>query len=91
MNLIEVKKKGEMSIKRDITYSKAEKLNLNHRQQEILNYFFDVNSASVEEIRQKFNFVRRTVQRDLSILVDLGLIEMVSRSKTDPTKYYKLQ
>ena len=88
--LIEVKKKGEMSIKRDIISSRAEKLNLNHRQQEILNYFFDVNSASVEEIRQKFNFVRRTIQRDLSILVDLGLIEMVSRSKTDPTKYYKL-
>ena len=79
-----------MSIKRDIISSRAEKLNLNHRQQEILNYFFDVNSASVEEIRQKFNFVRRTIQRDLSILVDLGLIEMVSRSKTDPTKYYKL-
>jgi len=88
--LIEVKKKGEMSIKRDIISSKAEKLNLNHRQQEILNYFFDVNSASVEEIRQKFDFVRRTVQRDLSILVGLGLIEMVSKSKTDPTKYYKL-
>lgn len=37
----------------------------------------EVNSAFeilLEEIRRKFNLVRRTVQRDLSKLVDLGLI-----------------
>ena len=88
--LIDVKEKGELSIKRDIISSRAEKLNLNQRQQELLNYFLSANSASVEELRQKFNLVRRTVQRDLSRLVELGLIEVVSKSKTDPTKRYKL-
>ena len=88
--LSEVKQKGEKAIKKDIISQNAEKFNLNNRQQEILHYFFDVNSASVEEIKQKFNFVRRTIQRDLSKLVDLELIKVISKNKTDPTKYYKL-
>jgi Fic family protein len=88
--LIEVKEKGELSIKREIISSKAGKLNLNQRQQELLNHFLEANSASVEELRKKFNLVRRTVQRDLSRFVELGLIEVVSKSKTDPTKHYKL-
>jgi predicted transcriptional regulator len=44
----------------------------------------------VEEIRQKYNLVRRTVQRDLLKMVDLGLIKEVAKSKTDPTRYYEL-
>jgi len=50
----------------------------------------DEKQASVEEIRQKFNLVRRTVQRDLSKLIDLGFIKEIAKSETDPTKYYKL-
>ena len=53
----------------------------------------EVNSAFeilLEEIRRKFNLVRRTVQRDLSKLVDLGLIKEIAKSKTDPTRYYEL-
>jgi len=46
--------------------------------------------SSVEEFRQKFNLVRRTVQRDLSKLCDLRLIKEIAKSKTDPTKYYEL-
>ena len=87
---MEVKDKGERSIKRDVNASKAEKLNLNARQQQILNYFFDVNSASVDDIKRKFDLVRRTTQRDLSRLVELGFLKIVSKSKTDPTRYYQL-
>lgn len=53
----------------------------------------EVNSAFeilLEEIRRKFNLARRTVQRDLSKLVDLGLIKEIAKSKTDPTRYYEL-
>lgn len=60
------------------------------RQQKILLYLLDEKQASVEKIRQKFNLVRRTVQRDLSRLVDSGMIKEVAKSKTDPTKYYEL-
>jgi len=34
--------------------------------------------------------VRRTVQRDLSKMVGLGLIKEIVKSKTDPTRYYEL-
>ncbi len=88
--LIEVKTKGEKAIKRDVLIEKAKMSRLNDRQQKILLYLLDEKQASVEEIRQKFNLVRRTVQRDLSRLVDSGMIKEVAKSKTDPTKYYEL-
>lgn len=88
--LIEVKTKGEKAIKRDVLIEKAKMSGLNDRQQKILLYLLDEKQASVEEIRPKFNLVRRTVQRDLSRLVDSGMIKEVAKSKTDPTKYYEL-
>jgi len=45
---------------------------------------------SLKGIRKELNLVRRTVQRDLSKLVTLGLIKEIAKSKTDPTKYYEL-
>lgn len=88
--LIEVKIKGEIAIRRDIVIEKARRLNLNKRQQEILLYLVEEKQLSVEKILQKFNFVRRTVQRDLSKMIALKLIMEVAKSKTDPTKYYEL-
>jgi predicted transcriptional regulator len=46
--------------------------------------------SSVEEIKQKFSFVRRTVQRDLLKLTTIGMIKEISKNETDPTKYYEL-
>lgn len=88
--LLEVKTKGEMAIKKEVIIERAKKLNLNERQKIILLYLFKEKRGSVDEIYQKFNLVRRTVQRDLSNLVNLGLIKEIAKSKTDPTKYYEL-
>ncbi|MCD6318814.1 Fic family protein [Candidatus Aerophobetes bacterium] len=88
--LIEVKIKGEMAIKKEVILEKAERLNLNQRQQEILIYLVDEKRVSVEKIVRRFNWVRRTVQRDLVKLVNLGFVKEVAKSKTDPTKYYEL-
>jgi predicted transcriptional regulator len=88
--LVEVKTKGEKAIKKEVIIEKAKRLNLNERQQKILIYLLNRKRCSVENIRQKFNLVRRTVQRDLSKLIDLGLIQEISKSKTDPTRYYEL-
>jgi Fic family protein len=88
--LIEVKTKGEMAIKKEIIVEKAKELNLNQRQRQILLLILDKKYTSVEEIRQKFNLVRRTVQRDLAKLIEIGLIKEFAKSKTDPTKYYEL-
>ena len=88
--LREVKTKGEKAIKKEVITEKAKKSNLNERQQRILLLLLDKNRASVEEIIQKFNFVRRSVQRDLAKFVELGMIREIAKSKTDPTKYYEL-
>jgi len=88
--LIEVKIKGEMAIKKEVILEKAERLNLNQRQQEILLYLVEEGRVSVEKIVRKFNWVRRTVQRDLVKLVNLGFVKEMAKSKTDPTKYYEL-
>jgi len=88
--LIEVKTKGEKAIKKEVLIEKAKRFNLNERQQKILLHLLEQKRTSVEEIRQKFNLVRRTIQRDFSKLVELGLIKEIAKSKTDLTRYYEL-
>jgi len=88
--LIEVMMKGEAAIKKEMIIEKAKRFNLNKRHQEILLYLIEEKRISVEKILQKYNFVRRTVQRDIAKLVDLKFIKEVATNKTDPTKYYEL-
>ncbi|MDO9575818.1 MAG: helix-turn-helix domain-containing protein [bacterium] len=88
--MIEVKTKGEKAIKKEVLIEKAKRFNLNERQQKILLHLLEHKRTSVEEIRQKFNLVRRTIQCDFSKLAELGLIKEMAKSKTDPTRYYEL-
>jgi Fic family protein len=88
--MLEVKNKGEVAIRKEVVIERAERLNLNDRQRKILMYLLEEKRGSVDEIGRKFNFVRRTIQRDLSKMVELGLVKEVAKSKTDPTKYYEL-
>ncbi|MCK4668363.1 Fic family protein [Candidatus Dependentiae bacterium] len=88
--LIEVKIKGELAIKKEVIKDKAKQSNLNYRQEKILLFIVKESRVSVEKIIKKYGFVKRTVQRDLSKLVKLRFIKEISKSKTDPTKYYEL-
>jgi len=38
----------------------------------------------------RLGIIAEIIQRDLSKLVELGLVKEVAKSKTDPTKYYEL-
>jgi len=69
---------------------KAKRLNMNPRQRQILLFLVDEGSASVDQIKEKLHLVRRTAQRNLTKLAELGLVREVAKSKTDPTKYYGL-
>ncbi|MEW6095396.1 MAG: Fic family protein [bacterium] len=69
--MVEVKIKGEKAIRKEIIIEKAKRLNLNERQQKILMHIVEETQVSVEGIRQKFNFVRRTILRDISKLAEL--------------------
>lgn len=88
--LVEVKVKGEIAIRKETLLEKAKKLDLNERQKKILLFLVEEKQVSVEKILREFNLVRRTIQRDLSQLVDLGIVKEVAKSKTDPTKHYEL-
>jgi len=88
--LMGLKVMGELAIKEDAVMDRARKFLLNERQLMILQHIVDDEQASVEETCERFDLVRRTVQRDLARMVELGLVVEVAQSRTDPTKYYKL-
>lgn len=89
--LMDIKVQGEQVLKEDAVMDKARKLMLNQRQLGLLQHIVDEGQATVEDLRARYNLVRRTVQRDLARMVELGLVEEVSSSPTDPTKFYKLR
>jgi hypothetical protein len=43
----------------------------------------------VAECEEKLKMNRRTLQRDLKLLVEKGLVREVGTGPTDPTKYYE--
>ena len=90
VQMLEVKDKGEAAIKKEIVLEKTKKMELNDRQEKILHYLLKNKRATVEEIRQEFGVVRRTIQRDFIVLVEAGLVKEVAKSRTDPTRYYEL-
>ena len=57
---------------------------------EVLGHILDRDRASVDDIVRRLPLVRRTVQRDLAMMVDEGLLREVASSRTDPTKVYEL-
>lgn len=88
--MLEVKDKGEVVIKKETYLERAKKVNLNARQVKILLYLIEKKRLTVEECVRKFNVIRRTAQRDFARLVEHKFVREASKSKTDPTKYYEL-
>jgi Fic family protein len=88
--LMGVKTIGGAVARRDTMMERAEDLRFNERQRKVLLHIVDHDRASVDDIVKRFDLVRRTVQRDLAMMVDEGLLMEVASSKTDPTKVYQL-
>jgi Fic family protein len=88
--LMGVKTIGGAVVKRDTLMDRAEELRFNERQRKVLLHIMDHDGASVDDIVRRFDLVRRTVQRDLGMMVDEGILLEVASSKTDPTKVYQL-
>lgn len=89
--LMDIRVRGELVIREDAVMDKGRKLLLNERQLLILQHIVDEGQTSVEDVRERHDLVRRTVQRDLARMVELGLVEEVAQSRTDPTKVYRLR
>ena len=84
--LVEVKNRGELAIRTDLLAAEHQ---LNPRQVVALNQVGTHGKLNLTEFEALFpNVSRRTLQRDLKRLSELGLLEKVGTSPTDPGRHY---
>jgi Fic family protein len=84
--LDEVKERGEQVIRRDIL---IREYNLSERQAQAIGYILENGSLTIKDFEQLCPHVtRRTLQRDLKLMIDKGLVVEKATSPTDPTKHY---
>jgi Fic family protein len=84
----EVKIKGEKAIKRDVLHEKQKEFKFNPRQQTALDYLIEHNRIDNATYRELCSAIKRTATRDLTELVNLGLIERHGEKKGT---YYTLK
>jgi hypothetical protein len=84
--LAEVKGRGEVAIRADLV---ARKHRLNDRQAAALDQAMVSSRLSIGDLERLLpNVNRRSLQRDLRILVEKGLLREVGTGPTDPNRYY---
>ena len=86
----EIQEKGKQLIKQDAALQKIKKSVLNTRQEKAIKYLLKNGTISVNEYQSVASCIRRTAQRDLGNLIEKGVIKIVAKSPTDPTKHYIL-
>jgi Fic family protein len=87
--MMEVQVSAEHVIRRDVILAKARKNGLKERPVALLGYLLTAGKATVAECEEELKINRRTLQRDLRLLVEKGLVREVGTGPTDPTKYYQ--
>lgn len=86
--LAEVRERGEQAIRKDVIVREQ---NLSDRQALALSHILVHGRVSIQDFERLSSRVsRRTLQRDLRVMVDKGLIIEKASSPTDPTKIYIL-
>ena len=84
---MEARIKGERAIRADVLASEK---GLNERQGILVAALLEGGSLTLAEAEKLLsNVARRTVQRDLKRLADLGLVSEVGRGATDPKRSYR--
>ncbi len=87
--MLEVQEHGEAVIRRDVVLAKARKAGLKDRPLSILEFILKRGRGTVAECESGLKQNRRTIQRDLKILIDQRLLREVGSGPTDPTKFYE--
>jgi Fic family protein len=86
--LTEVRERGKQAMRRDVM---AKEHNLSDRQALALSHILVHGSLNIQDFERLCPHVtRRTLQRDLKLMVDKGLVAEKATSTTDPTKHYVL-
>ena len=84
--LAEVKERGEVAIRSDVI---ARANGLNQRQAEALDQLLVRGKLTLADLEERFAETnRRTLQRDLKLLLDKGLLREVGAGSTDPNRHY---
>ena len=80
--MLEVKAKGELAIKKEVVLEKAEKLDLNERQLKAVRYVIERGKISISAFKSLVPEVsEKTLYRDLQDLVGRGLLKEVGEKK----------
>ncbi len=87
--LREVQDRGEQVIRHDVILSRARRVGIKPRPVGLLAFLLERGRATVAEAEAALGGNRRTLQRDLKILVQSGFIREIATGPTDPTKYYE--
>lgn len=85
----EVQVTAERVIRRDAILAKARKNGLKERPIALFDFLLNAGKVTVTECEQILKVNRRTLQRDLKLLVEKSLVSEVGTGPTDPTKYYQ--
>jgi predicted transcriptional regulator len=86
--LAEVRERGQQAIHRDVLIKKH---GLSDRQAKAIGHILEHGRLDIQDFERLCpNVTRRTLQRDLRLMVDKGLVAEKATSPTDPTKHYVL-
>ena len=86
--LREVEDRAERAIGSETLLTKAHRVGLKDRPVQLLAYLLDRGKGTIGECEAALLENRRSLQRDLKSLVEMGFLREVATSPTDPTKYY---
>jgi Fic family protein len=85
----EIQLKGEVVIKQDILLARAREEGLKERIVSVLDFFLKQKKGTLTECEQSLGENRRTIQRDIKMLISKNFLREISSGPTDPTKYYE--
>ena len=85
----EVQEKGERVIRRDVVLNRARRAGLKERPLALFAFLLERGKGTVAECGDAVQGNRRTLQRDLRLLVEKGFVREVGTGPTDPTKHYE--
>jgi len=86
--LAEVVSKGKETIRKDLIVRKQA---LTPRQGKIIELFLQKQECTIADLENRFSDIsRRTLQRDLRVLQDKGVVRSKGGSPTDPGKRYEI-
>lgn len=85
----EVQEKGERVIRRDVVLNRARRAGLKERPLALFAFILEKGKGTVAECGEAVQGNRRTLQRDLRLLVEKGFVREVGTGPTDPTKHYE--